>query len=142
MPDLTVDQIWDKTRANKKADERLRRKQPLMRLWNAEWELQHVVRDEYKAEFSFVSNDTGPGRIEIPADSPAAEWIRDAEGRIGRDEGANVYITVDHCGARWSGIMDKFSIEQREDGDLALVADFLHDYEHLKWYQVWSNPFL
>lgn len=138
----TITEIWDATRVHRKAEEKIRRKQPLVRLWNAEWELQHIVRDEYSAQFSFVSNDTGPGRIEIPADSPAAEWIHDHQGRVSRGEGRNVFITVDHCGARWSGIMDKYAIEQREDGDVALVADFLHDYEHLKWYSLWSNPFL
>lgn len=138
----TLTEIWDTTRAHRKAEENIRRTQPLVRLWNAEWELQHVVGNEYSAEFSFISNDTGPGRLEIPADSPAAVWIHDYNGRVDRDEGRNVFITVDHCGARWSGIMDKYSLEQREDGDVALVADFLHDYEHLKWYSLWSNPFL
>lgn len=134
--------VWDATRVNRKKDEIVRRKPPLVRLWNAEWQLQHIVRDEYACQFSFISNDTGPGRLELPADSPAAQWIHDYKGRVDRDEGRGVFITVDHCGARWSGIMDKYSLEQREDGDLALVVDFLHDYEYLKWYQLWSNPFL
>jgi hypothetical protein len=51
-------------------------------------------------------------------------------------------VTVDYCGTRWSGIMDKYSIEQREDGDTVLVVDFMHDYEFLKFYSLWSNPFL
>jgi hypothetical protein len=42
-----------------------------------------------------------------------------------------VGLTADYCGARWSGILDKYAVEQREDGDLVLVADFMHDYEHL-----------
>lgn len=138
----TPAQIWDATRAHRKAEENTRRAEPLVRLWNAEWDLQHLVSNSYSAQFSFISNDTGPGRLEIPADSPAAEWIHDYTGRVERDEGRNVFITVDHCGARWSGILDKYSLEQREDGDVALVADFLHDYEHLKWYSLWSNPFL
>ena len=127
----TVEQIWDATRAHRKAEENTRRAEPLVRLWNAEWDLQHLVSNSYSAQFSFISNDTGPGRLEIPADSPAAQWIHDYNGRLERDEGRNVFITVDHCGARWSGILDKYSLEQREDGDVALVADFLHDYEHL-----------
>lgn len=138
----TITQTWDATRAHRKAEERIRRKPPLVRLWNAEWQLQHVVRNEYSGQFSFISNDTGPGRLEIPADSPAAEWVHDHQGRIARGEGRNVFITVDHCGARWSGLMDKYALEQREDGDRVLVVEFLHDYEHLKWYSLWSNPFL
>lgn len=111
-------------------------------MWNGEWELQHIVRNEYSAHFSWISNDTGPGRLEIPADSPAAEWVHDVQGRIDRGEGRNVFITVDHCGARWGGLLDKHSLEQRDDGDRALVMEFVHDYEHLKWYSLWSNPFL
>lgn len=142
MTDLSVTEVWDATRALKKAEDVVRRTQPLTRLYNAEWELQHIVRNERSAQFSFISNDTGPGRIELPADSPEALWIHDHEGRVSRGEGRNVFITVDYCGARWSGIMDKYSLEQREDGDTVLVADFMHDYEHLKWYSLWSNPFL
>ena len=127
----TPAQIWDATRAHRKTEENIRRAEPLVRLWNAEWDLQHLVSNSYSAQFSFISNDTGPGRLEIPADSPAAEWIHDYTGRVDRGEGRNVFITVDHCGARWSGILDKYSLEQREDGDVVLVADFLHDYEHL-----------
>jgi len=33
-------------------------------------------------------------------------------------------------------------MEQRDDGDRVLVVDFMHDYEYLKWYSLWSNPFL
>lgn len=136
------DDILAATQVLKKHEDNIRAKRPLVRLWNAEWELQHIVGDERSAQFSFISNDTGPGRIELPADSPAAQWIHDHQGRIDRGEGRGVFITVDHCGARWSGIMDKYAYEQREDGDVALVADFVHDYETLKWYSMWSNPFL
>ncbi len=139
---MSVDTIWAETRALKRDEERTRRKQPLIRLWDGEYELQHIVGNEYSAQFSFISNDTGPGRLELPHDSPAAEWIHDTQGRLDRGEGRGVHITVDHCGARWSGMLDKYSIEQREDGDTVLVADWLHDYEHLKWRSLWSNPFL
>ena len=124
------------------ADEELiRRNQPLVRLWNAEWEQKFVITDEYSATFSWVSNDTGPGQLVIPFDSDAARWVHDYAGRINRGEGRNVCITVDQA-ARWSGVMDKYSIEQRDDGDVAMVIDFLHDYEHLKWIHCWSNPWL
>lgn len=140
MPAL--DTIWDNTRAHRRAEEQTRRERPLVRLFNSEWALQHVVGSEYRAEFSWVSNDTGPGRLELPADSPEAVWIHDYEGRLGRGEGRGVFVTVDHCGARWSGIMDKYALEQREDGDNVLVVDFMHDYEALKWRQMWCNPWL
>jgi hypothetical protein len=139
---MSVSTIWDATRTHKKNEEDLRRTQPLVRLWSGEYELHHVLGNEYKAQFSFISNDTGPGQLELPADSPQAQWIHDHQGRVSRGDGRNVHVTVDYCGARWSGIMDKYSIEQREDGDNVLVVDFMHDYEHLKFYSLWSNPFL
>ena len=138
FPDL----VWNAVQEQKLNEENIRRSQPLVRLWNAEWQLQHVLGNEYRAQFSFISNDTGPGQIEIPFDSPAAQWVHDHQGRIARGEKRNVFITVDYCGARWSGIMDKYSVEKRDDGDVVLIIDLLHDYEFLKWYTLWSNPWL
>jgi len=136
------EQIWDATKQHQLAEDRLRREPPLTRIWDSEWHLQHLLAVDYKSEFSWISNDSGPGRSEIPYDTPVAQWIADESGRIARGEGRNVHITVDYCGARWDGRMDKFAIEQRDDGDIVLVVDWLHSYENLKWYQCWSNPFL
>lgn len=132
------------TRETKAAQDRVRRTAPEVKLWDGEWHLQHVISGiEYAASFSWVSNDTGPGQIEIPFDHPAAQWVHDSQGRIDRGEGRNIHITVDYCGsARWSGRLDKAVVESREDGDEVLVMDFAHDYENLKFYSVWSNPFL
>jgi hypothetical protein len=135
-------QIWDFTQEWRHNEMLLRKEMPLMRYWNAEMALQFLGGQEYKASFTWISNDTGPGQVEIPFNTPLAQWIHDENGRISRGEGRNIVITVDYCGARWSGLMDKFAVEQREDGDVALVVDFSHDYEALKWYSVWSNPFL
>lgn len=123
-------------------EELLRAEPPLVRVWDGEWLLQHVCSVEYGASFSWISNDTGPGRFEIPAESHLALWIADEDGRIARGEGRNVHVTVDYCGVRWGGRMDKFAIEGKEDGDRVMTVDFLHDYENLKWYSVWSNPWL
>ncbi len=102
MSDPDFDLVWGQTRVHRKQDENARNAAPRVRLWNGEYELQHVLGNEYKGEFSFISNDTGTGRIELPADSPAALWVHDHQGRIDRGEGRNVHITVDHVGARWS----------------------------------------
>lgn len=119
----------------------LRRETPLIRYLDAEGKLQHVGGTEVRMPLSWVSNDTGPAQVEFPADSHVALWIRDEQGRIARGEGKSVILVVDYCGARWNGTLDKFWVEQREDGDTVLIADFLHDYEHLKWLLCWSNPF-
>ena len=140
--DLLCDQIWDATREQKLVEERIRREQPVGRIWDAEWNVQHVLGSEYGAKFSWISNDTGPGQTEFPMSSPVAKWIYDYQGRMDRNEGRTVGISIDYCGARWSGILDKFAVEQREDGDTVLVVDWVADYEKLKWYSVVPNPFL
>jgi len=116
--------------------------EPLVRIWDAEWDLHHLFGGEYSQSFQWISNDSGPGQTEISFDHPAARWIHDSDGRISRGEGRNVHITVDYCGARWGGRMDKAVVESRADGDEVLVIDWMHDYENLKWYTVWSNSFL
>ena len=140
--DVLCDQIWDATREQKLVEERIRREQPVGRIWDAEWNVQHILGSEYGAKFSWISNDTGPGQTEFPMSSPVAKWIYDYQGRMDRDEGRTVGISIDYCGARWSGILDKFAVEQREDGDTVLVVDWVADYEFLKWYSVVPNPFL
>lgn len=114
-----------------RAEERIRKQQPFVRIWDGEWELQHILSVDYKSTFSWISNDTGPGQSEIPYDTEVAQWIHDMEGRMDRGEKRNVHVTVDYCGARWSGRLDKTSLEKREDGDEVLVVDWLHDYENL-----------
>ena len=140
--DVLCDQIWDATREQKLVEERIRREQPVGRIWDAEWNVQHILGSEYACKFSWISNDTGPGQTEFPMSSPVAKWIYDYQGRMDRNEGRTVGITIDYCGARWSGILDKFAVEQREDGDSVLVVDWVADYEKLKWYSVVPNPFL
>jgi hypothetical protein len=140
--DLLCDQIWDATREQKLVEDRIRREQPVGRIWDAEWNVQHILGSEYSCKFSWISNDTGPGQTEFPMSSPVAQWIYDYQGRMDRGEGRTVGITIDYCGARWSGILDKFAVEQREDGDTVLVVDWVADYEQLKWYSVVPNPFL
>jgi hypothetical protein len=140
--DVLCDQIWDATREQKLVEERIRREQPVGRIWDAEWNVQHVLGSEYGAKFSWISNDTGPGQTEFPMSSPVAQWIYDYQGRMDRNEGRTVGISIDYCGARWSGILDKFAVEQREDGDSVLVVDWVADFEKLKWYSVVPNPFL
>lgn len=137
------EQIWALTCYQKRDEERLRREPLDVLLFDAEWHLQHVTSGvEYAASFTKVSNDTGPGQYEIPFDHPAAQWIHDSQGRIDRGEGRNVHVVVvDPCGDRWEGRLDKAVVESREDGDDVLVIDFAHDYENLKFYSVWSNPF-
>ncbi|WP_301119764.1 hypothetical protein [Mycolicibacterium fortuitum] len=135
--------IWGATLEQERYEESLRRHMPDVMIFDGDWNLHHILGGaEYKATFSFVSNDSGPGQTDIPFDSPVAQWIHDMDGRMNRGEKRNVHVAVEHCGARWSGRMDKCSVITNEDGDQILSVTWLHDYENLKWYTVWSNPFL
>ncbi len=134
--------IWAETLKQERAELALRHQKPESLLWDGEWQLQHALGNEYQAEFSWISNDSGPGANTLPFDSPQAQWIYEMQERIDRGEGRNVHITVEYCGARWGGRLDKAVVRTTEDGDQVLMVTWLHDYENAKWYSVWSNPFL
>jgi hypothetical protein len=122
--------------------DRIRSGEELIRLWDGEYQLHHILGNEYSHSFAWISNDTGPAKVELPFDSPQGFWIYDQWGRMERGEKRNVHITVDDAGARWGGRLDKCVVEHNEDGDRVVVAEFLHDYEEVKWITCWSNPFL
>src|SRR5687767_8029029 len=134
--------IWAATRAQRAAELNLRKVPPLLRLWDSEMHLQHVVGAEYAASFELIDGDTGPIEITHPLDHPAGRWLWDEQGRIDRDEGRNVNITVDYAGSRIGGMLDHVELELGEGGEQLVVARFNSDYERLKWYTVWSNPWL
>lgn len=134
--------IWRETLKQERAEMRLRRARSASTVWDGDWGPQHILGMEYRAEFSWISNDTGPGSTTLPFDCAAAQWIHDMQGRIDRGEKRNVHITVEHCGARWAGRLDKAIVRTAEDGDQVLIVTWLHDYENAKWYSVWSNSFL
>lgn len=143
-PDLAAQcrAIDEECRKQMRAEVKLRKTPPVTLIWDGDWTLQHKLEDEYSAQFSFISNDSGPGKTSIPFSSHVAQWIHDWQGRIDRGEKRNVHITVEYCGSRWSGRLDNANVKLTEDGDKVLEVTWLHDYENLKWYSVWSNPFL
>lgn len=129
-------------RRNQKNRQRLMDQPELVRLHDGEWNLHHLLGNEYENSFTWVSNDTGQGHLEVDFDSPQGLWLYDMWGRMERDEKRNVHITVDDCGARWGGRLDNCTVSHKDDGQRVVIAEFLHDYEELKWVTVWSNPFL
>lgn len=134
--------IWSETLKQEAAEIAFRRQRPVCQIWDGEWQLQYVLTQEYEAQFSWIDNDTGPGSTTIPFDTHVAQWIHDMQGRIDRGEKRNVHITVEHAGARWGGRLDNETVRTTEDGDKVSIVTWLHDYENLKWYSVWCNPFL
>lgn len=134
--------IYAATQAHAAAEKLLREIPPLVRLWDGEWKLQHVVQVEYSGIFDLIDGDSGPGTLPVPFDSPAGRWLHDMNGRLQRGEKRNVHITVDYTGIRWGGRLESATLQKQDDGDQTLTAAFLSDYETLKWYNVRSNPFL
>ncbi len=76
MLDLTFDlesqceAIWQATLDQQRDERRLRDEEVLTRLWDGDWNLHHLMRNEYSANFAWVSNDSGPAQTETPFDSP------------------------------------------------------------------------
>lgn len=134
--------IWQATLDADRADDHERRSQPLVRLWDGFWRLAGIVASEYRAEFTWVDNDTGTALLELPLDDPLSAWVWQTRARLERGEGRNIHVTCDKApGTRWSGHLHDHSVERREDGSLVLTLRFVHDYQHLKHYLIWANPF-
>ncbi|MFI7001343.1 phage tail protein [Nocardia sp. NPDC050175] len=133
-----AEQIYGDAVAVRQQRKDLRITPPLIRLWDGNWNLRGISRAEYSADFKWLLNESGTGRLELPADHYLAKWIMDASSRSTQ----NVHVTVDKDGARWSGRMKFATLKKTEAGLNTVVVQFMHDYEEVKWIQVWSNPFL
>ena len=134
--------IWNATQEHARKEQRLREIPPLVRLWDGEMRLQHVVQAEYSTQAELIDGDTGVFEIKHPFDHPVGQWLWDEHGRLERGEKRNVNITIDYCESRLSGLLEYVELEGDEDGDQVITARFLSDYERLKWYHVWANPWL
>lgn len=132
------------TEAQDAKEKRLGQIPDVIRLWDAEWGLQHYITGVIKEDsYDWIDGDTGPGRFVIDTRTHAAQWILDEQERIERGENRNVHLTVDCAsGVRMGYRMKVATQEDRDDGTSVVVAEFLSDHEELKYYYIRSNPFL
>lgn len=135
------EQIWVATREQERRQERMRNADPVVELFDAEMRLQFLVRNEYGQNLVLPSNDTGTIELPVPFDSPVGEWGWEEKQRLDRGEGKNVNIIVEYCGSRIGGLIDTIDLDLDEKtGDQILTFKFQTDYERLKWYSCWANP--
>ncbi|ORL01571.1 hypothetical protein A6F56_04425 [Prescottella equi] len=132
--------IWAATEARQAAMDAIRAKPPLIRLWDGNRKLQFLIQNDDGFKFEDPDNETGPGEITLDFETPQAQWLNDMYGRKQRGEKIDVLISIDHCGGRWSGLLDRTIVEEDESGYTRLIARFHSDYEQLKWLQFWSSP--
>lgn len=133
--------IWTATREQARKQERMRTADPVVELYDAEMRLQFVVKNEYSQTLELPSNDTGTIDLPVPFDSPAGQWLWEEQARIDRGEGRNVNVIIEYSGSRIGGLYDSLELDlDPSSGDQIITAHFLTDYERLKWYSCWSNP--
>lgn len=138
----TCEAIWQKTLEQEAAEKLERRQEMQISIMDGNWLLQHASTDYYYCDLNPIDNDTGTHEIKVPWEDPVVDWAMDEAGRIERGEGQNIHISVDYVGARISGRLDKLKLETDAGGNTTATLTFLDDFENLKWYTVWSNPFL
>lgn len=113
------------------------RARPYVRIWDKNWELKSVLLGEISARFEEKLNDTGEGQVKLFGDHPLGPWLLDQNNLK-----ADVHITVDVPGKRWSGKASTIQDASDDKGFTYLTLNFLHDYEHLKKVVCYSNPLL
>lgn len=136
------EQIWALTLHHEKQEQLARTIDPLVRLWDGEMRLQHLVTSEYGVTAEINDTDSGVIEVKHPYDHPVGQWLYDEYGRLQRGEKRNVNITIDYAESRIAGLLESVELEADENGEQTVTASFLTDFERLKWYTVWANPFL
>lgn len=131
-----LDDIWEYSREQKQARARRRSEPPVIRLWDGDFDQCALVRNPISATFTWIMNDTGHARLLLDYEDKLGQWLVDPWGRAKQ----NVHITADKDGARWSGRLAASSIVRDEGKPRYIMAQFLHDYEELKYVALWANP--
>jgi len=131
--------VYEMAQATQQQRQIQRFSRPLVRLWDANWVLRGTAVAEIHADFIWLLNESGTGKLVLPFDNYLAQW---ATASVTHQNPQNVHITVDKNGARWGGRLSKATVLTDNQGIVTVQLDFLHDYEELKHICVWSNPLL
>ncbi|AUV60724.1 minor tail protein [Gordonia phage Troje] len=134
--------IWQATLDREREYEQIRKQDQLIRIWDGDYNLKHVITDYYSTDFNPLDGDTGTHEIVLPWEDPCAQWAFNEEQRIANGEKQIINVTCDYVGARISGRLSQLTVDTDEYGRQRVTMTFEDDYETLKGYDVWSNPFL
>ena len=135
--------IWAATQAQASQERRRAQVPELVRLWDGEWMLHHVITYDNSSSFGIADADTAPATIELDTLTPAAQWALDMQARIDRGEMRNVHLTVDYASGERTGYrMHVARQQERDDGSSVVVLEFLSDHEEFKYRYIKPNTFL
>lgn len=129
--------IWEKAEREKAELDRKRKRHPIARIWDGDWKQGGVITGYLDLTYRWVMNNTGSANLKLPFDHHIAKWCLDHQRR----GTLNIHMTVDKDGTRWGGRAKNVSIDRTSDGTKYVEVEFLDDYEEVKYYQVWPNPF-
>ena len=97
-------------------------------------ELDGYVGDHIEAEFEFVENQAGPGRIEVPWKSQWANVFK-------RCDQENIFIHANVNGEWWTGRVDRCR-KKRKGKVKTVIAELISDYVWLEAMFAWPAPFM
>lgn len=130
--------ILDASERKKAHQIRRRRKPAKASLYDGDMVYRGRIATEWELSVKWIKNNSGPGRVVLPANHYLTKWAVDPYGRAKQ----NVHMIVEKDGARWGGRMQRARRAADRDGKRYVTLEFLDDYEELKHLLVWSNPFL
>ncbi|MCW2092522.1 UNVERIFIED_ORG: hypothetical protein M2328_005802 [Rhodococcus erythropolis] len=135
---IDFDAVFGEIRARLEDEREARLQPPLVRLWDGDWNLRGVVKQEISGSFQYIDNETGTGVLDLPLEYYLSKWLIDVEAR----STTGVHVTVDKDGSRWAGRMGSCKIIKDESGRKFVRLMFRHDLEELKHLLAYCNPWL
>lgn len=134
---IELDNIYNSITEFKGQRELKRRVDPVVKLYDGDFNFRGRVTGFYSCEVEWKLNETGAGHLELPYDHHLAQWVF----RYWERNKSNVHIVVDKDGARWDGKLDSCTVSQSEDGVRTVELKFLSSFEELSHILVWANAF-
>lgn len=137
-----LSEVYRRVDYERQAREAQRTWNPLIRIWDGDWNLRGAVDGALDESCDWKVNEIGAGFLTLPHDHHIARWAMDHRGRKTK----NIHVTIDRRrdgqGARWSGRCQSVTLVKNTDGKRHVELKFLDDLKELEHILVWPNPFL